>query len=735
MATLPALVDDFPEEAQQEAAGGMSDDELVSLCQQHEMRSIGYFDSEIASEQALAINYYYGKMDDLPVQEGCSSVVDNTVAVMVDNGLAAVLKPFVSADDIVSFEPRGPEDEQVAAQATEYVNYVINCDNPGFLIFHDWFKDALLTKLGIVKVWWEDQTRTEQAVVDAMGLMQARQSPEYAGEQDRGDGTFVVSMAKPDGRIRIVNVPPEELLVSPLARCIDAECPYVAHKPNNMTRSDLIEMGFDADVVMDLPGYSDVQTEEQRRQARYRDQNYGSTQVNEGLNDESQDIVSFIDEFVRADFNGDGVAELRRVMRVLDVILYNEEVDDNAFATLCPVPMPHKVYGRATADQAVEQQKIATAIKRQTLDNLYKSNNPRPVIGDAHMNEVTWDDIADTAAGAAIRVKGSAQGAIDWMVVPFSAQYSMPMLEMVQREAEERTGFQRKGNGFNAEALKKNSPDTATQAAIDENSRNERAEMVARIFAETGVKRLFKLILKLLTTHQPKERIVRLRNQWVPMDPSSWNPEMDLSISVGLGVGNKLERIQEADSVLVTLGQLADPNSPFKTMVSPQNIYNAVKRKLVATGVKNVDDYLTDPARIPPQPPQPDPEMAKVQGEMQMKARDQQFKQQETVAKFQAGQQETAAKFRQQQQDNANQIELMRAKAAAELELSRQKAAAEIQLSREKMAAEMQLERERRALEAELDMERMEREGEMKRAEMDMEADLHDNRPGGDLDK
>jgi hypothetical protein len=98
---------------------------------------------------------------------------------------------------------------------------------------------------------------------------------------------------------------------------------------------------------------------------------------------------------------------------------------------------------------------------------------------------------------------------------------------MMAQKTEERTGFQRKGNGFNAEALKKNSPDTATEAAIDENSRNERAEMIARIFAETGVKRLFKLILKLLVAHQPKERMIRLRNKWVPIDPRGWSPDMD----------------------------------------------------------------------------------------------------------------------------------------------------------------------------------------------------------------
>src|SRR6188768_2906640 len=172
----------------------MDDSELASILAAHETRAVGYYNSEIADEQAKALNYYYGRMDDLPVMDGCSAVVDHSVAVMVDNALAAVLKPFVSADEVVSFDPRGPEDQAQAEQATEYVNYVINCDNPGFLILHNWFKDALLTKIGVVKAWWEDRSRAavRDVAMDAAQLEAARASPFYLGETDNEDGTFAV---------------------------------------------------------------------------------------------------------------------------------------------------------------------------------------------------------------------------------------------------------------------------------------------------------------------------------------------------------------------------------------------------------------------------------------------------------------------------------------------------------------------------------------------------------------
>ncbi len=694
----------------------MHDNELVSLLRQHEANAVGYFNNEIAEQQALAIKYYYGTMDDVPAPDNCSTVTDRTVAVQVDNGLAAVLKPFVSADEVVKFEPRGPEDEKQAEQATEYVNYVINCDNPGFLIFHNWFKDALLTKLGTVKVWWEDQTRQEakQRKVDALGLQEARLSEGYQGEQDNGDGTFTVTVVEeiPDGRIVIANVPPEEVLIPPYTRDIETAS-YAAHRPSNYTRSDLIEMGVDPDVVASLPANTDAMAEESRRQARYYDED--TTGGNGAPGDPSRDIIGVIDEYVRVDFDGDGVSELRRVVRVDDVILLNEVVEDIPFATLCPVPMPHKAYGLSTADLAIQGQRINTALWRQTLDNLYKTNNPRPVINElSYANSSdTLADVADSAPGAAIIVKGDPNGAVGWNAVPFTAANSMGMLEYSALQTEELTGIQRKGQGFNAEALRKNSPDTATQAAIDENARNERAEMIARIFAETGVKRLFKLILKLLVAHQPKARVIRLRNQWVEMDPRAWSAEMDLSITVGLGIGNKADQLMQADAVLQTMAELQQ--TPYAYLIDAQKVHNALKRKFTAAGIKNVDDYLVDPSQAEQPQPQPDPEMTKAQGEMQLRAQDQQFRQQEA-----------AAKLRFQQQESAARLQFMREEAAEELRLARERAEFEAQLAEQRMLAEFELEGRRMAMQAQLDAER---------AANDRDVQLDKNRSGGDLDK
>lgn len=714
------MIDDMTATADEPAGSeAMSDGELAALCQQFESQAIGEEWDEIASQQEKAINYYYRRPFGDEV-EGQSSVVDGTVAIVIDNAMAAILKPFVSADDTVSFSPRGPEDEEQAEQATEYVNYVLNCDNPGFIIMHNWFKDALLTKVGVVKAWWEDTSKVEpqQMVMDAMQLMQAREAEEYGGEEENGDGTYTVTLntVKADGRVKIEVIPPEEYKVSPYARTT-ATAGYQAHVPSNITRSDLIEMGFDPEIVDTLPAYSGEGREAGREQARYQDERYGSADRQLGTPHKSQEILPLRDEYIRVDYDGDGIAELRRVVRVKDVILLNEEVEEAPFAVICPVPMPHKIYGLSLADQVTDLQRIQSVLWRQMLDNLYKANNPRPHIpqGSERQDGSTADSLMDNAPGAAV-YEGNVP--IRYEAVPFVADKSFAMMEYAEAQQEARSGIARQGQGMDADAIKKGGQITATQAAMMQSGKNARAEMIARIFAETGVSDLFKLVLKLLVRHQPKARMIRLRNEWVEVDPTMWNPDMDLSINVGLGMGERSEQIAQADSVLETMAELVQ--SPFAGLVSEENAYNAVKRKYNAAGIKNVDDFITEPEKDEqgnpvPKPEQPDPEMMKAQAELQMQQQ-----------KLEGEQAAAAAKMEMQSQEAMQKQQLAREQAEFEAQLARDKAQFEAELAEQRMAQELAL--------AERRMQMEERLAERKASIREQQA-LSKNREGGDLSK
>ena len=702
MATNPEPFDTMEDNYEPDPT--MPDYELVSHLQGHESNALGYYEDQIAAEQATALDYYYRRMPDLPAAEGTSQVVDGTVGIVIDNALAAILKPFVSSDETVSFAPRGPEDVETAEQATDYINYVFNTDNPGFTILHHWFKDALLTKIGIVKCWWEETQNVEREQVIAENeivLAQLRMDQSYAREEEMPDGTVLVTLERveTDGRVKVENVPPEEFMINPFARSLK-DASYIAHCPKNTTRSDLLEMGFDAEVVDSLPVstskyYAGVH-ESDRRQARYQDEEYGAVDRRLGTPHESQELIDVRDEYVRIDYDGDGIAELRRVIRSGDTILLNEEIDALPFAVLCPVPMPHKVIGLSLADQVVDLQRISTAIWRQTLDNLYKTNNPRPMVGEGaeRADGSTPDSVGDAAPGAEVLLRDINQ--FRYESVPFFAKESFGMLEYVEDQQEARTGIGRSGQALDPNALKGGM--TATEASIINQGRTARAEMIARIFAETGVRDLFSIMLKLVSRYQPKERIIRLRNKWVEIDPRGW-PEMDVEISVGLGMGDKMERMAAAQAILQDYAELAQ--SPFASLIDVRKVYNALRMKLIAADIKNVDDFLNEPEEGEQQQEQPDP------AAMEAKAR---------------------AALDQQKLQGEQQLAQMR------LELKRQEAEADKQLAREKAEFEAQLAREKAEFEAELAMLKMEREQDLARYKAE-NTDLPQNRPGGDLSK
>jgi hypothetical protein len=715
-------------------SGAMSDEELASHLDEHERRSVGYYDSEIASEQEEALNRYYRRPygDE---QAGRSKVVDATVSITVDNAVAAILKPFVTQEDVVAFLPKQKEDEEAAKQATEYANYVFYSDNPGFTILHDWVKDAALQKLGVVKVYWEDYERQKVVRLDNLDPMQIQQAQaegvlqEVYGPDENGLYTADILHTEKDGKCCIENVPPEEHRISPFAKP-GRTPPYEAHKTVK-ARSELIEMGFDRDVVMALPRFGSAQIEDSRFMARYQDEDGNGNSRTDAPGDPSRELVAFNDELALIDYDGDGISELRRIMRSGKVILYNEEVEFGCFARLCPVPMPHKIYGLSIADQCIPEARIATVLTRQTLDNIYLANNPRPMVPQnaERSDGSTYDDLLDDSPGAIIRV--GAEPIVPF-AIPFVADKSFPMLDYVANQVEAATGIAKQGQGMDPDAIDTSGQITATQAAIMEDGRNARAELIARIFAETGIKDLFKLILKNLVTHQPRSRVIRLRNEWVEMDPRSWNADMDLSIAVGLGMGNKAEQIAVADGVLQTMAEIGQ--TPFASLIDKEKVYNAVKRKFSAAGIKDVDNYLVEPERdeegnVVPEEQQPDPEQMKAMAELQLQQ-----------AKMQGEQQMAQAKLEFQREEAALKVQLAREEAMAELELAQAKAAAEMQLAREKMAFEQEQARANMEFNQQAEVERLRMQEahsarDADRRDRETDGKLSKNRPGGKLDE
>jgi hypothetical protein len=635
--------------------------------------AIGYINTETVEERRNALMAYNREPYGNEV-EGRSTIVTGEVAEAVDGALPQLIRIFTQSDDVVRFEPRAPGDEEAAKQATEYCNWVLMNDNPGFEVFHTWFKDALLQKNGVIKVWWNDETSVDKEkyenlseeeltllladgqmevvsqeqnqigevpsmVPDAMGMPTQVMQPIFAYN-------VTVKKINKKGSVKVENVPPEEFLISKKARRV-SDSPFVAHRKLT-TRSELIAMGFKAKEIDELPAYDDL-TFTPERVARFPN----GEQPDDPSLDTSMDEIETFECYIRTDYDGDGIAELRRVFYAGNTILENEEADFIPFCSVCPIPMPHKFFGHSLADRVSDIQKIKTTITRQMLDNLYLSNNARMAVVDGQVN---LDDMLTVTPGGIVRVKNNA--AITPLAVPLVAAQAFPMLGYMDEVQQKRTGVTQSSQGLDPNILQNT---TATAIAMVQNAGAAKVELIARIFAESGVKDLFKSILHLVCKYQDKQRIVRMRGKFVAIDPREWSNEYDLTVNVGLGTGNREQQMAMTAAVLQKQEQILGTMGMGNPLVSPMQYRNTLGRFIEAAGFKDTNEFFRDitpeieQQMLQPQQPQPDPA--------------------------------TAALMQQAQA----QIEIDRAKALNDIEISKGKAQAQIQLEREKAAAQLQL--------------------------------------------
>lgn len=665
----------------------MDETTLKAIVANEVRRAIGYVGGTIAVEREKAINYYYGRPFGNEI-EGRSQVVSTDVADVIESVMPSIVKIFTAGDDVVKFEPQGPEDEEAAQQATDYCNWIFNRDNEGFLILYDWIKDALLQKMGAVKAWWdesEDVTEeTYQGLTDLelqqllqdpevepvehtqypdpLAAIQAPAQPEEAAEghspplapgaeqqmePQPGPMLHDVKLKRTSklGSVKIVAIPPEEFIVSPGARD-RTDARLMGHRKRT-TRTKLKEEGYDPKIVDDIPIMDDTYLNWESL-TRRKDEDRPMDAYNDTL-DKTSEWVWVTEAYIRVDYDGDGKAELRKVTVAgpgdTSVILDNEPAEDSPFYFLCPIRTPHKLIGRSLADLVMDIQLIKSTLQRQLLDNMYLVNAPQTVIIEGQVN---LDDLLTRRPGGVVRAKS--QGAVEPLATQPMLAPALQAIEYIDSVRETRTGVTRYNQGLEADSLNK----TATGVNRIFSAAQERIEMIARVFAETGVKDLFRGILRLVAKHQQKARIVRLRNQWTPMDPREWNTNMDMSVSVGLGTGNKDQMLAHIMAIMQLQEKMVAAGG-MGSLVTPVNIYNAASDVVKNSGLKSEDRYFTDPKKAPPQQPKPDPEMQKLQAQIQgdqMKAQsDLQLQQAKLQAEMQLKREEMMLDFQLKQEE------------------------------------------------------------------------------------
>ena len=625
----------------------VTEEELVGRIQSEITDSLGYGD-ELSKQRETAMEYYYGLPFGNEV-DGRSQFVDSTVQDTIEWIKPSLMRVFASGDDMVKFNPVGPEDVEMAKQATDYVNYVFTKLNNGWEILYNWFTDALLSKNGIVKVWWNEEevwnreeykglTEIElDALINEEDVEVIAHSPYISSDADEMTGEYtsttyhdvVIKRLNSKGSIRVENVPPSEFLINREAKTIQ-DARFVCHRLRK-TLSELREMGYDPDP--DELGSGEDVLYNAERQARYAfDLSSNADVGNWGVGGTEESLREYWlhENYVKTDYDGDGIAELRKVCTIGSTVLANDPIDSIPFVSICPIRIPHKFFGLSVADQVESLQLIKSTLMRNLMDNMYNQNFGRYAVLEGQAN---LDDLLTQRPGGVVRVKSP--NAVTPLATPSLEPYSFQMLEYLDGVRESRSGVSKNTQGLNDNAL--TSHTTATAVAQVMTAAQARVELIARNFAETGVKELMSTIYELLQKNQDTDTVIGIRGTWIPINPSAWRDKYDCTVAVGLGHGNRDQQLMHLSQLIQFATQAL---SGGLGIVNEQNLYNIGAQVIKNMGFVNVQDFLTDPSQQQQEPDAGEQAMAL---ESQIKQKEVEIKMGELQIKAQKLQLEQAA--------------------------------------------------------------------------------------------
>lgn len=607
-----------------------------------------FTDSTLSPIRAESAEYYDGVA--LEEQEGRSTAQTMDVRDCVQAVLPSLIRIFCGSEKVVEYAPRGAEDIPLAKQATDYVSYLLQNDQDDsyISILYAVFKDALVKGSGFLKYSWKETERIETEDLDgltddALAALNSDEDVEItrldtsvganqdgmddgmathtmpdgtvmpgathadSGYQD-GESLHSVTLTRRivDGRVTVAAVPPEEMLVSRGAR--NFNCDLIAHR-KYCTVSELVEMGYDYEEMLSYVSDENLElTNEEARQRLYSGEDNHNFE-----DDDTRQRVLYVEAYMQI---GDesGVSELRRICTAGPSydILANNPADDVPFCHFCPDPEPHTFWGLSLADLLKDVQRIKSSVLRASLDSLSLSTHPRVAYVEG---QASLEDLLSNQVGQVIRMRSP--GAVQPFNIPYVGKEAFPMLQYMDEIRENRTGISKAAAGLSPDQLQSSTLAAVTQTI---SAAQQRIELIARLFAENGMKRLYKGLLRLITTYQDQERIIRLRNEFVPMSPQSWDASMDVVTNVAIGVGGNQERLALLGQISEIQERLMTQLGPDNPIVSAQNYYNTLVSTLELGGIKDTARYFTNPAEYQPPPEQPpEPDVNQQLIEVQMK--------------------------------------------------------------------------------------------------------------------
>lgn len=583
-----------------ELTGQEADKALLSLVKADIADAEAYQQSIIQPTVRERYNIYYADKEyyahKFPILSKTSSLVSTDVADTIEWALPSLMKVFTGSDEVITVAGVTEEDDQNAEVMQSLLVYQLQRQNKFFPILYNWMKDALITGMGIIKCYWERTEgytpETAQLNADALKLLAQTGVEITSVEGPDIMGDFTVTWNSPyyiKNSPKLENILVSEFLYSPDAKNLE-DANFVAHR-KKVTMSHLRQKereGIYANVDMVHPDSGPVSWITDQVEDVIGDH---YTPLHNNQQDKAREEVTIYECYTKIDFNNDGILEDMIITIAGDVILRAEPnyMGRHPFFSISPTKDPHRIWvKRSYAELIGELQDMKVALTRQIVQNIALTNDPKMILAEDSIN------ISDYIEGRkVIRKKpGASMGdvAMSMPVNQLSPQ-TFQFLEYLEGQKENRTGITRYNQGLDANSLNK----TATGISAILGQSAQRLELVARMFAETGISELFRFMVSLNQKFVDQETVVRLTNKQLRISPDDLNGNFDLVVNAGISIATKESTIMTLQTMLTALMQTQAAGIPI---VTPQNIYNLFKKWIESAGFKNYNDYVTDPAVV-----------------------------------------------------------------------------------------------------------------------------------------
>lgn len=707
----------FPPYVAPRADGPMDEQAVEGVVQMAIQDAISYVDEELGNDRATATDYYHGKPYGNEVN-GRSQVVTTEVRDGIIAIEPSILRVIHGPEHAVEFVPSIGADVPMAEQATDYVRWVYENDNHGFLVSRSVLRDGLLKKIGVAKWGMTEEpcvkTTKYSGLTREMLAEVLMQHPDATvGNAVIREGGLVdveVTTTEPVGRIWVEPIPPDDFFWNREARSLD-DAIIVGYRAR-LTRGTLLKMGISEEDIDNYGGSIGVGEETPEEQARRMSAVSGlSTDPEMGAENRRH---LFCEVYMTLAMKDGKVPELRKLWTLGPAfnVVKNDPADGKPFAIFSPDPEPHAMLGGSWFDRLKDIQKIDSQLLRAVLDSAAIAAFPRVAYVDG---QVAVGDILNTAIGAPIRMRQP--GMVQSFDQPFTGDKLMPVIGFMQDIIERRTGQKDGAGSLDLDALQSTGKEAVNAAILAAQSQ---PELVARLFCEQFLKPMFRGILKLAVNPKSKERIIRLRGTYVPVNPQSFDPDMDVSVNVALGSMDTAKKIAVLRDVVADQSAILQQYGPENPVVDIAMLRNAKADILRLEGVKNVESYYkpVDPNWQPPPPPpaQPSPDELWIQAEKEMAF-------QKQMKELAIKQDELALKERQLNADIAFRDRELAIKEAEtfrgpDRSMDQYKVDTDLAMRERELASAESLELRK----LELDERKMELDAEMRRYEADLQA-------------